>query len=129
MVATAVTGTMFGTCSVKTIFSNLKFSFRPKQILLFRNPLTCGPISHNKHTQLWTYLLWKISGFHYLSMLLDSSESNIVRPQLIVGISIPATHYPFLPDQFLSLLIYLKLTWEIRWFLWVCLLLPKPVTA
>ena len=43
-------------------------------------------------------------------MLLDSSESNFLEPQLIVGISIPATHYLLLPDMLFSLLIYLKLT-------------------
>ena len=59
-------------------------------------------------------------------MLLDSSESNFLGTQLIVGISIPATHYLLLPDMLFSLLIYLKLTLHINLTTRFCLLFSEP---
>ena len=43
-------------------------------------------------------------------MLIDYFEHNFLRPQIVVGIFTPATHYPILPDLLLLVLLSLKLT-------------------
>ena len=64
--------------------------------------------------------------FIFWQCYLDSSKSNFLRSQLVAGYSTPATHYPFLPDLLLSLIIYLKLTWHVHWFLWICPFFSEP---
>lgn len=83
----------------------------PKKDFTFHIPLTYGPIGCSKPTQLRINLLWKVSVFYFLSMLFDYFEYNFLRPQIVVGISTPATYYPFLPDLLLLVLLYLKLTY------------------
>ena len=104
---------MFGTCAVnlKHNFFSLMVFLWPEKDFTFHIPLTYGPFGCSKHTQLRINLLWKVSVFYFLSMLFDYFEHNFLRPQIVVGISTPATYYPFLPDLLLLVLLYLKLTY------------------
>ena len=93
------------------IFFSLMVFLWPKKDFTFHIPLTYGPIGYSKPNQLRINLLWKVSVFYFLSMLIDYFEHNFLRPQIVVGMFTPATHYPILPDLLLLILLSLQLTY------------------